>query len=237
MSNSATLTDTKAAQPNTDSNAAAEETVVQNGQTPTSTKYKYTDALALLQKIDNREVKVTEIESKIEKLKKTIRSSKLCDSDGSILTEYDDLKKVVEEVKSYKWDIGTYPYTDGIVKVFETKASVDIGGIITSKVNSLRSALMTPKRTKEWALSDEMSSPNWDVEGDAKTVLIEEIDQKFAEVTAELTEWVKQKSVTTEDGENKRKRLWGDKNLAKGDSQSKKEWAAHKLKKGWTKSK
>lgn len=237
MSNSATLTDTKAAQPNTDSNAAAEETVVQNGQKPKVTKLKYTDALELLQKIDNREIEKPKIRPTIEKLIRRVRSSKLCDSDNSILTEYDDLKKVAEEVKSYEWGWQTYDYKEGIIKVFETKASVDIGGIITSKVNSLRSALMTPKRTKEWALSDEMSSPNWDVEGDEKTALIEEIDQKFAEVTAELTEWVKQKSVTTEDGENKRKRLWGDKNLAKGDSQSKKEWSAHKLKKGWTKSK
>ena len=216
-------------------------TVIENDETTKNSvtenqHHKYTDTLATLKKIDSNEVPIDDIATKIQQLKAKAKSKKVADKNGNEVSEFEELLQIAEEVKAYNWGLGTHYYKAEFVKIYSDKANKDVGAIITAKIEKLRKALMTPKRTMEWALSDELSSPNWDIEGEEKKDLIAQIDQKFEEVTEDLLGWVHSKSVTNETDEIKRKKMWGDKAIkSNGSGLTAEQWSAHKKEKGWTK--
>ena len=170
--------------------------------------HPYTETLETLSNIDSGKVKISEIKTTIATLKSKASSGKVAGADGKEITNYDELLKVLGEIKGYDWGLGTHTYIEDFTKIYERKADKDIGGVITSKVNALNAALKTPSRTKEWANSSELSSPNWDMNADEKAATLEKINTKFAEVEKDLVDWVATIQKTNPDEEAKRKKTW-----------------------------
>lgn len=200
--------------------------------------YKYTDAIQVLDDIKNDKIGWEQIDKEITTLLGRASVNKVAGKDGKEIKDLAVLVSIVEEFEKYAWDKATHYYREDILKIYRSKADKDLGAVITAKIEGLKKALQTPNRTKEWALSTELSSPNWHFTPEDKLKVKAKIDAKFEKLEKDLIDWVKEIQHTDEQIEINRKFMWVEKELKITDRKpaiSNDEWKPWIEKMNWKK--